>query len=357
VRKKRGEVEDENGLTQHTIWDIAQQSGVSIATVSRVINEKPYVSEVTRAKVQDVMSSLGYIAKNTVPNQDSKQLQLIGLTSTSMHSGEYAEILAGITEALHARHARPVICPIPNRHNSGLPLLDRVMFGTTEGALILGSTDEDAELVTAYEGGFPLVVIHPNRSVDPRLPVVAASRWSAVRTATEYLLTLGHQRIYLLAARFSQYSSRFRYDNSDSYASFQAAMRAGNNVESEHFIFEVERNTKDDSYQLAQTLLAHPEPPTAILALSDPLAIGALHAASTLHLAVPEQLSLIGFDDLEAASMTLPELTTVQQPFQEMGRIGVDMLFRLINGQKLDVTRTELSTRLMIRGSTAPPQR
>src|SRR5215469_3777073 len=114
-------------LAQHTIWDIAQHSGVSIATVSRVLNDKPHISEATRQKVQDAIEALGYTGKSSTTLLEKEPLRLIGITSTSMQSGEYAGILAGITEALHARNARPVICPIPFRHNVGMSLLERVM--------------------------------------------------------------------------------------------------------------------------------------------------------------------------------------------------------------------------------------
>ncbi|HTK05533.1 MAG TPA: LacI family DNA-binding transcriptional regulator [Ktedonobacteraceae bacterium] len=348
MKKKRAETDG-----THTIWDIAEYSGVSIATVSRVLNGKPHISEATRQKVQEAIAALGYTGKNTGSLLEKEPPRLIGITSASMHSGEYAEILAGITEALHAHNARPVICPIPHRHNVGMSLLDRVMSDTTEGALLLGTTDDDNELIEAYHSGFPLVVIHPGRVVNAQLPVVAASRWSAARVATEHLLSLGHQRISLLAARFSQYSSQFNYDNTDSIAGYQAALLAAGLPTLSELICESERNTPEGGCQAALRILSLPEPPTAILALSDPLAIGALQAARAKSLEVPGHLSVIGFDDLEASRMTLPELTAIHQPFPEMGRVGVDMLFRLLNGQTLDVSRVELSSQLVVRDSTA----
>ncbi len=354
MKKKKIETNGVKELAQHTIWDVAQQSGVSIATVSRVLNDKPHIAPTTRQKVQEVIDALGYVGKNPTLLEKTP-LRLIGLTSASMRSGEYAEILVGIIEALHAQNARPVICPIPYRHNVGMSLLERVMSETTEGALLLGTTDDDEELVAAYESGFPLVVIHPARSVNARLPVVATSRWSAARTATEHLLSLGHQRIGLLMARFSQYSSLFKYDNADSIAGYQAALLSAGLPTPTEFICESERNTLECGFQATLRLLSLPEPPTALLALSDPLAIGVLQAARAKNVNVPKQLSVVGFDDLETARVTFPELTAIHQPFQEMGRVGVDMLFRLLNGLTLDVTRVELSARLTVRDSTSPP--
>src|SRR5260370_35745420 len=123
--------------------------------------------------------------------------------ASSLGGGENADIRGGVIDALRAHNSGPFICPIPHRHNVGMSLLERVMSETTEGALLLGTTDDDEELVAAYESGFPLVLIHPARPVDARFPVVASSRWSAARMATEHLISLGHQRTGLLAARFS----------------------------------------------------------------------------------------------------------------------------------------------------------
>lgn len=347
-------VDPETGKSVATLWDITELAGVSIATVSRVLNGKPHVSSAVRQKVIDAALALGYIDKPPASLQDMEQPRLIGLTSASMHSGEYAEILAGVIEALHARNIRPVICPIPFRHNSGMPLLDRVMHDTTEGALILGTTDDDEELVEVYQGGFPLVIINPSRPVNTYLPVVAPARWSAAKSATEHLLSLGHRHICAIVAHFSQYSSQFNFDNTDSIAGFQAALLAAGLPASPDLVYGCKRNTKESAYQVALHLLSQAEPPTAILALSDVMATGVLQAAHDKGLAVPEQLSIVGFDDLELARMAVPELTTIQQPFQEMGRIGVDMLYRLMNGQKLDAARVELSARLVVRQSTAP---
>lgn len=353
MRAKR--VDPETGRSAATLWDITELAGVSIATVSRVLNGKPHVSPAVRKKVIDAALELGYIEKPPPALPEGGRPRLIGLTSTSMHSGEYAEILAGVVEALHSHTIRPVICPIPYRHNCGLSLLERIMHDTTDGALILGTTDDDNELVEAYQNGFPLVLINPSRPVNIHLPVVAPARWSAAKSATEHLLSLGHQRIHVIAARFSQYSSQFVFDNTDSIAGFQAALLAAGLPASPDLVHECKRNTKEGAYQAALQLFSLPDPPTAILALSDFMAIGVLQAAHDRGLAVPQQLSIVGFDGLDVAHMTIPELTTIQQPFQEMGRIGVDMLHRLMNGQKLDATRVELSARLIVRQSTAPP--
>jgi len=348
-------VDPETGRSAATLWDITELAGVSIATVSRVLNGKPHVSSAVRKKVIDAALELGYIEKPPSAFQESGTTRLIGLTSTSMHSGEYAEILAGVVEALHSHNIRPIICPIPYRHNCGMPLLERVMYHTTDGALILGTTDEDEELVEVYQNGFPLVLINPSRSVNMHLPVVAPARWSAAKSATEHLLSLGHQRIHMIVARFSQYSSQFKFDNTDSIAGFQAALLAAGLPASSDLVYECKRNTKESAYQAAVQLFSLAEAPTAIIALSDVMAIGVLQAARDQGLAVPQQVSVVGFDDLEFAQMAIPGLTTIQQPFQEMGRIGVDMLHRLMNGQKLDATRVELSARLIVRQSTAPP--
>jgi LacI family transcriptional regulator len=114
---------------------------------------------------------------------------------------------------------------------------------------------------------------------------------------------------------------------------------------------------QESGYRAAAALLALPNPPTAIFALSDPMAIGALRAARQRGLAVPDDLSLVGFDDVDLSRVTTPELTTVSQPLHELGRLAITVLYRQIDGQPLDAYRVELSTRLIVRGSTAAPRR
>lgn len=361
MAKKQAHTGAEEEKSRATIRDVARHSGVSIATVSRVLNGQEYVTEETREKVMQTVQELEYIPRQRTIEQPRLHNRLIGLTSVTVQSGEYTEILAGVTEALHAHNAYPVICPVPRRHDGGMPLLERYMVDMTAGGLVLGSPEDNDELLQAQRTGFPVVVIYPDQLVDEHIPVVTASHLQGARIATRHLLALGHTRLGLVSYGVQNYL------NDDRRAGFLSALFAANIAPDLDLIYESKSATKRGGYEAARTLLERPKPPTALLAFNDQMGAGILQAAQELDLKVPGDLSVVGFQDVGVhqgeegeegesfASVVTPELTTMRQPLSEMGRIGVDMLMRLINGQKLDVTRVELTPRLIIRASTGVP--
>ena len=181
-----------------------------------------------------------------------------------------------------------------------------------------------------------------------RVPVVSATHWAGARSATEHLLGLGHRRIAIIEGREGWVATKERANG------YQAALAGAGVLPSPELVdrgnFEIA-----DGYDAARRLLALDDPPTAIFASNDNMAIGALRAAAELGFSVPEQLSVVGFDDSELSRVVTPALTTVRQPLEEMGRMAVSLLSRLIDGQRVETLRIELATRLVVRSSTAPP--
>jgi LacI family transcriptional regulator len=181
-----------------------------------------------------------------------------------------------------------------------------------------------------------------------RVPVVSATHWAGARAATEHLLELGHRRIAIIEGRKGWVATQERANG------YQAALAGAGVLPSPELVdrgnFEIA-----DGYEAARRLLALADPPTAIFASNDNMAIGALRAAAELGVAVPERLSIVGFDDSELSRVVTPALTTVRQPLEEMGRMAVSLLTRLIDGQRVETLRIELATRLVVRSSTAPP--
>lgn len=332
------------------VLDVAKHSGVSIATVSRVLNGRANVSSATREKVLQSARVLGYNNAHSVRMLPGEQTGLIGLTSIHMTGEQYTGIIAGITEALHSHNARPVICPIINRHNCGMTLLERVMQHTTDGALLIGMTESEEDLLGALHSGYPFVVLEPDAPVPVEIPVVASANWYGSKVAGEHLLQLGHRRIGVITGR----SGYYKYSSNDMLAGFQSTLMAAGVTIDPEYIFDADSMDWRHGHEGALRLLALPEPPSAIFAFSDLLAIGVCKAAQERGLQVPRDLSVIGYGDYTAAQLLSPSLTTLRLPFPEIGRVGVDMLYRLIHGQALDATRAELSPRLVVRDSTAP---
>jgi len=229
-------------------------------------------------------------------------------------------------------------------------LLERLMHGTTDGALLIVPSETPAELAALRRRAYPFVVVDPPDTLDEDIPVVCAAGWSGARTATEHLIALGHTRIGAITGARGQRASR------DRMAGYQAALFAASLPVNPALVVESDFSI-EGGYRAALHLLAQGDAPSAIFAFNDNMALGVLRAARERGLDVPRRLSVVGFDDLEMAALVTPELTTVRQPLQEIGRVAAGVLYRLLDGQPLDATRIELSTRLVVRASTAAPGR
>ncbi len=330
------------------IRDIAALAGVSVATVSRVLNTRPDVSPATRDLVLRHVRERGYVTSRNARALAGGRTGLIGLTVPYMLGDYFTQIVAGATDALYERDARLVVCPTRYERDREASLLQRLMHGTTDGALVILPSESPAELAALHRQGYPFVVVDPPDTIHDGIPVISAAHWSGARIATEHLLALGHQRIGVITGEREKCASR------DRVAGYFSALLAAGLPADRGLLVESDFSI-DGGYAAAHDLLARPNAPTAIFALNDNMAVGVLRAARERALDVPGDLSVIGFDDVEMASIVVPGLTTIRQPLQEMGRIAVSVLYRLLDGQSLDATRVELSTKLVTRATTGPP--
>jgi LacI family transcriptional regulator len=327
---------------------VAQQAGVSIATVSRVLNDHPDVSSETRDEVLRSARELGYSTARRSEGRTTRRTRLIALAVPEVRGDYLTEIVTGAMEALHDRDARLVICPNGPYASTRQPLSERLLQGTTDGALLILSSEQAEDLTALLRTGYPVVVIAPTTPLEGEIPAVGTTDWAGAKEATEHLIALGHTHIGIVIGDRSARAS------SDRLAGYQAALLAAGLPLVPRLIREADW-TVEGGYRAASELLLLPHTPTAIFALNDAMAIGTLRAAREHNLRVPHDLSVVGFDDVEMASIALPSLTTVRQPLQGLGRMGVDVLYRLLHGQRLDASRIELSTSLVVRESTAPP--
>ena len=211
------------------------------------------------------------------------------------------------------------------------------MRGTTDGAILMLPEESAEELLTLQRQGFPFVVVDPREPPPEGIACVAAMHASGAKQATEHLLALGHRRIGAIAGTPGWYATEERL------AGFRAALAgAGILLDPELVVYSDWRIPRGT--EAARELLSLPDPPTAIFGFNDNVAIGALHAARERGLTVPDDLSVVGFDDTEQAVIVTPRLTSVRQPLAELGRMGVSLLIRLIDGQRVDALRVELAT-------------
>jgi len=336
------------GPARVTIREIADLAGVSIATVSRVLNARGDVSPETRDLVSRIIRERGYTANRSARSLSIGRTGLVGVLVPLVHPAYFSAIISGVAEALHGQDLRLVLSPTGHEHDREVSLLDRLMHGLTDGALIVLPEESSDELAQLQDEGYSFVVIDPLEPLDERIPSVSAAHTSGADQAMQHLLGLGHRRIGAITG------PRGWVATEDRRRGYHAALAAAGILPDPALVeeanFEISGGTR-----AAGALLDLAEPPTAIFAFNDNLAIGTLQAARARGLRVPQDLSVVGFDDLEYATIATPELTTVRQPLAEMGRTAVSLLVRLLARQPFETLHIELATRLVIRESTAPP--
>ena len=331
-----------------TIRQIADLAGVSIATVSRVLNGRGDVADETRELVSQVIRENGYTANRSARGLSAGRTGLVGVLVPLVYPAYFSAILAGAAEALSEQDLRVVLSPTGHEHDREVSLLDRLMHGLTDGALIVLPEESSEELEVLVDQGYRFVVVDPLMPLAERIPSVSAAHASGAHQAMRHLLELGHRRIAAITGPQGWVATE------DRRRGYHGALAAAGILPDP--ALEVEADFEILGGRVAtRKLLDLGEPPTAIFAFNDNHAIGAIQAARERGLRVPEDLSVVGFDDVEHATIVSPALTTVRQPLAEMGRTAVSLLMRLLEKQRFETLRVELGTRLVVRDSTGPP--
>jgi LacI family transcriptional regulator len=331
-----------------TIRQVAELAGVSIATVSRVMNGRDDVSPETRELVTRVIREHGYSANRSARGLSAGRSGLIGVLVPLVYPAYFSGILAGAAEALSERDMRPVLSPTGHEHDREVSLIDRLMHGLTDGALIVLPEESSDELEHLLDRHYRFVVIDPLMPLDDRIPSVSSAHTAGAHAAMQHLLDLGHRRIAAITGPAGWVATE------DRRRGYHSALAAAGILPDPDL--EVEADFEiDGGFEAANRLFELPDPPTAIFSFNDNIAIGAIRAARARRLRVPEDVSIVGFDDVEHATIVTPALTTVRQPLAEMGRTAVSLLSRLLEGQQFETLHVELATRLVVRDSTAPP--
>jgi LacI family transcriptional regulator len=342
--------EDGNGRARRsTIREIAEFAGVSIATVSRVVNGSGHVSETTRRTVERVIREHGYTANRSARGLSSGRTGLVGVTVPRIHPAYFSQIVAGVADALYQHDMRIVLCPTLHEHDREVSLLQRLVHGTTDGGLLVLPEESSSELRALMTHGFRFVVVDPRERIGGQVPTVSAAHASGAVQAMGHLLDLGHQRIAAITGPAGLLATEERKRG------YHAALASIGVLPIPELMIESNFDV-DGGRAAASTLLELPEPPTAIFAFNDQLAIGAMQTALARNLQVPGDLSIVGFDDTADADLVRPALTTVRQPLAEMGRMGVSLLIRLLENHQLEALHVELATQLVVRESTSSPR-
>jgi LacI family transcriptional regulator len=329
-----------------TIRDVAEQAGVSVATVSKVINQRYGVAADTMARVQAVISELGYEASLVAQSLRNHRTNVIGILVADLEPFS-TELLKGAADAIRGSGFELVVYSAGGRTGDMVGwekrYLSRLSGTLVDGAVLVTPT------VVEVQYGAPVVAVDPHTG-SSGFPTVDADSLRGGRLATEHLLELGHRRIALLAGRADLQSAKLREQG------YREALAAAGVPFDDSLVCDGGYDA-DISKLAAHGLLTGPRRPTAVFAANDVTAIATIEVALTLGLRVPEDLSVVGFDNIPESALCTPPLTTVNQPIRTMGEHAVEMLIRLIREQPVERTHLTLATELVVRGSTARPRR
>jgi LacI family transcriptional regulator len=329
-----------------TIFDVARVSGVSYSTVSRVVNGLPNIRTETRERVEAAMAELGYVAHVNARALATGRSNQIALLVQQVVEGFFLGVIQGADRAVMDAGYDLLLCTTHDRREKETSYVARLTHGMADGLLVLMPRSLPDYLDGLIAARTPFVLID-HEGDAPGADLVNAANADGARQAMEHLIALGHRRIAIVTGALETGSSHVRLE------AWRSALRAAGLPTPDELVvagtFEEGRGR-----EAAHELLALREPPTAIFASNDKTAFGVLTAAREQGVRVPDELSVVGFDDEPAASLTTPALTTVRQPLREMGAAGVARLLARMRDPAASPERIVLPTELVVRASTGP---
>lgn len=338
-----------------TLATIAAAAGVSVATVSKVLNDRSDVAPATRGLVQTLLRQHNYVARGTRPALPgaSTRRAPVELVFQGRLSAYGTEVIQGVLDAgaeygvavvvsAHSRQREPLAT-----HRASAWARD-VAAAQRRAVIAVVSELTAADLSALSRAGLPLVVIDPLNMPRARVTSVGSTNFAGGFAATQHLLSLGHRRIGYVGGPRTAACNQARMHGYRGAMEAEGAAVPREYVRTGHFRYR-------DGVVAGAELLDLPQRPTAVFAASDETALGVIEAARARGLRVPEDLSVVGFDDTQMAQLASPPLTTIRQPLQEMGRVALRTALRLAAGETVDSNHVELATELVVRASAAAP--
>ncbi|NMC14344.1 MAG: LacI family transcriptional regulator [Chloroflexi bacterium] len=333
-----------------TITDVAKQAGVSKSTVSHVLNQTRFVEEETRQKVLTAVENLGYRPSNIARSLVSKRTKTAGLLVSDVGNPFYHEVIHGVEEVALANGYSIFLCNTRYDLNLGGEFIRSLIEKSVDGVLFMSSSMSIEMVEEVVNNQIQAVVLDWGiPQVDDLATTIRINFAEGIRQAVRYLVELGHTHIAHVSGPLNLWTAQTRRDI------FLAALMENGLEPDQAMIFE--GNLRIDGGRLAFDQLIHASPrPTAVFTANDLTALGMIWAARNYGLLLPEQLSIIGLDNIELASEINPTLTTVALPRNEIGKLAMQLLLDDIeNPEKRDDRQHEVSTQLCIRESTAHP--
>jgi len=326
-----------------TVAMVAQLAGVSSTTVSKVLNGHAGVGADTRQRVEALLHEHGYRRPKVTGPAPAIEIVFYGLEGEITSS-----ITGGVARVARQHDLAVVFTEAVDPADGGRSWDEQLLARHPLGIIAVHSHFTPRHHARLAVSGIPLVALDPMGEPTPDTPSVGATNWNGGVQAAQHLVDLGHRRVAVISGLPEMLVARARLEACRSALDAAGTPLDDRLVRSGHFQFQ-------DGLHLAEDLLAQPAPPSAIICGNDLQALGVYEAARRAGLRIPQDLSVVGFDDIAVARWCAPPLTTIRQPFAEMGATAAQMLLSIVAGGAPPHSRVELGTTLVVRDSTAPP--
>ncbi len=327
-----------------TIADIATRSGVSKTTVSRVLNEKPDVDAKTRKLILKIIQDTGFVPQKSAINLVKGKTGLIGLVVPSLTNPYSLTVIQGVAEGIAETDYELVLYTTSLMEKNQKRFIPRLTGNVTDGLVVLLPRNFEKYGDELFKTHFPTVLVDHRGvgGVGSKFPSITAANRPGAYEATKYLISLGHRRIGFITGIMDFGCSRDRLEG------YRDALREAS-IDFDSELIEYGDFSRHSGKECAMKLMGISSRPTAIFCSNDEMAFGTMDVARDMGIRVPQDLSVIGFDDLPTAGFSVPALTTVRQPLHEMGRSAASLLLEQISGGAPRNKDIVLGTSLVIR--------
>lgn len=330
-------------MKQPTIYDVAKEAGVAISTVSKVLNNTGKISENTKRKVEETMQKLNY--RPSIVSSVKKRLKTIGFLIPNIADPFMAEIAKIIEDHGRKYGYTLMVCSTDNNLEKEAAYISILRRKYIDGIVIATGLNNEGALKELRESRIPFVILSRDVPSENR-PTVLVDDYVGASKAVNYLVGIGHKKIGVIT------ENDYFYATIERLKGYKDVLEKSN-IEYKSEYVSVDNTSYIDAKESAILLLKLKSPPTAIFASTEPLAIGAMQGVRECGLNIPDDVSVIGFDNSILSEMCHPQLTTISQPIEEMGKKVIELLVDEIEKEKNTLTKSVvMASELIIRGST-----
>jgi LacI family transcriptional regulator len=327
-----------------TIKDVAERAGVSVTTVSHVLNETRHVSPKLVARVRDAVESLRYQPNSVARSLRSKETRILGFIVPDNSNPYFAEVARSIEDASFDRGYNLILCNSDEDPEKERAYIDVLLERQVDGIVFVASGGQPGHLQAILERNIPLVVMDREFENGPWDSIAVDNRDGGYQ-ATSHLLKLGHRRIGCISGPPKLMPSKERIEGY-----YDALRDARIRVNTD--LMCAGNFHADGGYAAMGALLDRADPPTAVFVCNDVMAVGALRAIAERQLYAPSDISVVGFDNIGLANYVQPSLTTIAQPYEEIAQLATDVLIRRMKGDTSEPKKYRLKTTLIVRKSS-----